>query len=142
MHFFSFWTPTSPLPSFCNRRGGIEITWIVYSQLTYEENWKTEAGLEFTTIAFHVHWCSYYTSCRQARIQEKMDLLKISRFPDFTQCLPDSSQRFLDLSLTKLFKVCKCVCCGSLNPRLSCPVHMRIKYRFVVISTWGNILNY
>ena len=67
--------------------------------------------------------------------RKKMDLLKISRFPDFTQCLPDSSQRFLDLSLTKLFKVCKCVCCGSLNPRLSCPVHMRIKYRFVVIST-------
>ena len=40
-----------------------------------------------------------------------MSLLKISRFPDF-------SQRFPDFSLTKFFKVRKCERCGSLNPRL------------------------
>ena len=50
--------------------------------------------------------------------KKKMNLLKISRFPDFIQHLPDFSQRFPDFSLTKFFKVCKCERCGSLNPRL------------------------
>ena len=47
-----------------------------------------------------------------------MNLLKISRFPDFIQFFPDFSQRFPDFSLTKFFKVRKCERCGSLNPRL------------------------
>ena len=41
-----------------------------------------------------------------------MNLLKISRFPDFIQCLPD-------FSLRKLFKVRRCERCGSLNPCLN-----------------------
>ena len=51
--------------------------------------------------------------------RKKMNLLKISRFPDFIQCLPDFSQRFLDFSLKSFFKVRKCERCGSLNPRLT-----------------------
>ena len=47
-----------------------------------------------------------------------MNLLKISRFPDFIQYFPDLSQRFTDFSLAKFFKVRKCERCGSLNPRL------------------------
>ena len=50
---------------------------------------------------------------------KKMNLLKISRFPDFILCLPDFSQRFPDFSPTKFFKVRKCERCGILNPRLS-----------------------
>ena len=52
----------------------------------------------------------------QARIQEKMNLLKISRFPDFIQYFPDSPQHIPDFSPTKFFKVRKCDRCGSLNP--------------------------
>ena len=51
--------------------------------------------------------------------RKKMNLLKISRLPDFIQCFTDFSQRFPDFSLTKLFKVRKCERCGSLNPRLN-----------------------
>ena len=43
--------------------------------------------------------------------RKKMNLLKISRFPDFIQY-------FLDFSLTKFVKVRKCERFGSLNPRL------------------------
>ena len=50
------------------------------------------------------------TSMRGYR--KKINLLKISHFPDF-------SQRFPDFSLTKFFKVRKCGRCGSLNPRLT-----------------------
>ena len=39
--------------------------------------------------------------------EKKMNLLKISRFPDFVQYSPD-------FSLTKFFKVRKCERCGSL----------------------------
>ena len=40
-----------------------------------------------------------------------MNLLKMSRFPDF-------SKRFPDFSQTEFLKVRKCERCGSLNPRL------------------------
>ena len=58
--------------------------------------------------------------------RKKMNLLKISQFPDFIQCFPDFSQRFSDFSqrfpdfsITKYFKARKCERCGSLNPRLT-----------------------
>ena len=51
--------------------------------------------------------------------RKKMNLLKISRFPDFIQYFPDFSQCFPNFLLTKFFKVLKCKRCGSLNPRLS-----------------------
>ena len=69
----------------------------------------------------------------QARIQEKMNLLKISSFPDFIRCLPhfsqyfpDISQRFPDFSLTKFFKVRKGERYGSLNPRMGYYLHDRL----------------
>ena len=42
--------------------------------------------------------------------RKKMNLLEISRFPDFIQCFPD-------FSLTKFFKVSER--CGTLNPCLN-----------------------
>ena len=47
------------------------------------------------------------------------DTGKKMNLPDFIQCLPDFSPRFLDFSLKSFFKVRKCERCGSLNPRLT-----------------------
>ena len=54
-----------------------------------------------------------------ADTEKKINLLKIFRFPDFIQCLPD-------FSLTKFFKVRKCERCGNLNQRLIFPNNIEI----------------
>ena len=48
--------------------------------------------------------------------RKKMNLLKISRLPDFIQCLPDLSQRFPDFSLKFFSRFASAN--ASLNPRL------------------------
>ena len=61
------------------------------------------------------------------------NLPKISRFPDFIQYFSVFSQRCLDFSLTKFFKVRKCERCGSLNPRLG----KVMLYRITVVADYN-----
>ena len=66
-----------------------------------------------------------------------MNLLKISRFPDFIQYFPDFSQRFPDFLPTKFFEVHKCERCGSLNPRLGfIPNHIQIYIIFYSLCVY------
>ena len=78
----------------------------------YSEEWTFQG-----VWTVYNHWSSYSYSSG-ADIGKKMNLLKISRFPDFIQYLLDFSHRFPDFSLTKFFKVRNCERCDSLNPRL------------------------
>ena len=97
---------------YCLKTSSIVIAHKVYMDLSW--SWITE---DTRDVGFLLD--------NQARgYRKKMNLLTISRFPDFIQCFPDFSQRFPESALlVNLSRFRKCERCGSLNPRLKvcCP---------------------
>ena len=60
---------------------------------------EPEAG-ELGNLGDGLYWGIVSEHIYQARIQEKINLLKISRSPDFIKYFPDFSQYFLDFFTT------------------------------------------